>query len=206
MTTPACGRLPAVQVHLIRHGEVENPQHVVYANLPGFRLSPRGRQQAAAAGGRLTRQAPARIITSPLERAVETAELLSHPAHIPVSVDDRLLEWELSSRWAGVPWERLPEAFPGELEAYLEDPEHLPFSPESLEDAGRRVAACVADWAQRETGDLAFVSHQDPLHAAALRLCELEVSAFHADKPAHCSITTLHHVNGGWALIDRWEP
>lgn len=204
--TRACGRLPTVHVHLIRHGEVENPQHVVYANLPGFKLSTRGRFQAAAAGEKLSQRPPTLIITSPLERAVETAELVSHPTGAPVVVDRRLIEWELSSRWAGVPWDELPAVFPGELEAYLSDPHHLPFSPESLEDAGSRVAACVVDWAQQEAGDLAFVSHQDPVHAAALQLSRVEVPAFHADKPAHCSITTLQLTAAGWVVIDRWAP
>ncbi|RPI21428.1 MAG: histidine phosphatase family protein, partial [Actinobacteria bacterium] len=34
---------------LMRHGEVENPRHVVYSDLPGFHLSAGGRAQAAAA-------------------------------------------------------------------------------------------------------------------------------------------------------------
>lgn len=205
-TRPPCGRLPSVQIHLIRHGEVENPQHLVYANLPGFKLSARGRRQATAAGERLAQQPPTLIVSSPLERALETAELVSRPASTRIVVDDRLVEWELSSRWAGVPWEALPETFPGELESYLEDPHDLPFSPESLADAAGRVAACVADWVQREEGDLAFVSHQDPVHAAALLLSRNAVTAFHADKPTHCSITTLQRAGAEWTVIDRWAP
>ena len=40
-------------IHLIRHGEVHNPDHVVYADLDGFGLSELGRQQARAAAARL---------------------------------------------------------------------------------------------------------------------------------------------------------
>ena len=196
----------SVNAHLIRHGEVENPDHVVYANLPGFGLSARGRRQAAATGEKLAHQPPVVIVTSPLQRAIETAELVERATGSSVVVDDRLTEWELASRWAGVSWEALPEVFPGELEAYLEDPHHLPFSPETLEQAAGRVAACVADWEQQEPGDLAFVSHQDPLHAAARRLVEVDAPPFHSNKPTHCSITTLQRTGTGWAVVGHWAP
>ena len=195
-----------MNVHLIRHGEVENPRHVVYAMLPGFGLSDRGRRQAAEAGRRLGKEPPRLIVTSPLQRAEETAQLISVSTGATVVVDDRLVEWGLSSRWAGFPWEELPEVFPGELDAYLDDPRDLPFSPESLEDAGRRVATCVAEWAQRETGDLAFVSHQDPVHACAMLLSRVAAPDFHANKPAHCSITTLQRAGSGWTVVSRWAP
>ena len=195
-----------MNIHLIRHGEVENPRHVVYARLPGFGLSDRGRRQAAAAGRRLCLQPPQLIITSPLQRAEETAQLVADSTGAAVVVDDRLVEWGLSTRWAGVPWEELPNVFPGELEAYLADPHDLPFSPESLDDAGRRVVACVNEWAQKEAGDLAFVSHQDPVHAGALLLSRVEVPDFHSNKPTHCSITTLRRNESGWKVVGRWEP
>ena len=195
-----------MNAHLIRHGEVENPQHVVYANLPGFGLSARGRGQAVAAGERLAQQPHALIVTSPLQRAIETAQLVAQATGSTVAVDDRLTEWDLSSRWAGVSWEALPEVFPGELEAYLENPHDLPFSPESLEDAASRVAGCVTDWVRRGIGDVAFVSHQDPLHAAVRKLARVDAPPFHTHKPTHCSITTLEHSGIGWRVVGHWAP
>jgi broad specificity phosphatase PhoE len=192
--------------HLIRHGEVDNPQHLVYARLQGFGLSRLGRRQAAAAGERLAEQPPSIIVASPLERAMETAELVADETAAPIVVDDRLIEWELSSRWAGTSWEALPEVFPGELEAYLEDPYNLPFSPEPLDHAGERVAACLADWMTQARGDIAFVSHQDPIHAAVLWLTGTAAPRFHSDKPTHCSITTLQRTQIGWEVVGRWAP
>lgn len=137
---------------------------------------------------------------------METAALIADATSASIVVDDRLIEWELSSRWAGTSWEALPEVFPGELEAYLEDPDNLPFSPESLDTAGRRVAECVEDWTNRETGDVVFVSHQDPLHAAVLRLTGTPAPGFHVDKPTHCSVTTLRRTASGWDVAGRWAP
>ena len=195
-----------MQIHLVRHGEVENPGHVVYADLPGFTLSRLGRDQAHTAGRRLANASVGRIVTSPLDRAVITAQLLSHEINAPTTMDNRLTEWRLASRWAGVGWDDLQDAFPGELEAYLENPYELPFAPESLRDASERVARCVNDWAERESADIAFVSHQDPLHGARLALTGSTVDRFHRDKPAHCSIVTLRGTGNSWSMLDYWAP
>jgi broad specificity phosphatase PhoE len=195
-----------MQIHLIRHGEVANPEHLVYADLPGFALSSLGREQARTTGQRLAASGITRIISSPLERAIETSELIAAAIDAPVSTDHRLSEWRLASRWAGVGWELLPEAFPGELEAYLHDPADLPFSPESLDQLAERVAAAVGDWADNSAGDLAFVSHQDPLHSARLMLTGRSPAAFHEDKPAHASVTTLLRVSTTWELGGYWAP
>ena len=60
-------------VHLVRHGEVDNPAGVLYGRLPGFHLSPDGRLMAKAAAGFLAGHDVAVLLSSPLERALETA-------------------------------------------------------------------------------------------------------------------------------------
>ena len=195
-----------MRIHLIRHGEVENPEHVVYADLPGFALSTLGRDQGAAAGRHLQNRPLTRIVTSPLERAMETAGLLSDATEAPVAVDGQLTEWLLASRWAGVQWEELPRRFPGELEAYLAHPDALPFSPEPLSELATRVAGAILSWVDGAPGDVAFVSHQDPIHAGRLTLTGADFSPFHRDKPGHCSVSTLEPTGDAWTMIDYWEP
>ena len=195
-----------MHAHLVRHGEVDNPQHVVYADLPDFVLSAKGRAQADATGRYLASHPIGQIVCSPLERALETAKILAGRTAAPIATDDRLLEWQLSSRWAGTGWDDLPEVFPGELEAYLADPHDLPFAPESLAAVAARVAACVAEWSNHEGSQTVFVSHQDPLHSGRLLLTGAEPRQFHHNKPAHCSITSLRKNNTGWAVARYWYP
>lgn len=64
-------------IHLVRHGEVHNPAGVLYARLPGFRLSARGQQQARAAGEALRARPLAALFSSPQQRAQETAALIA---------------------------------------------------------------------------------------------------------------------------------
>ena len=98
--------MSATTIHFVRHGEVHNPEHVLYERLPGFHLSERGRRMADATGRYLaaspqTNTAVA-VWSSPLDRTRETADIiLSHlndarigrgEDTLELSVDERLIE------------------------------------------------------------------------------------------------------------------
>ena len=179
-------------VHLVRHGEVENPGNVIYADLPGFHLSERGRQQAARAGSFLENRAVEAVYTSPLDRAIETASVIAAHHGIEPQVIERLTEWKLLSRWKGLLWEELPEHRPGELEAYLADPTEMSFALESLQDLAGRIGEKVADLAERHPGgEIVAVSHQDPIQAARLMLTGRALGDLHRAKPRHCEVISL---------------
>ena len=61
-------------VHLLRHGEVHNPEGVLYGRLPGYNLSDLGREMADRAAEALARRDVAIVWSSPMERALQTAE------------------------------------------------------------------------------------------------------------------------------------
>ncbi len=199
---------PAAALHLVRHGEVDNPQHLVYASLSGFGLSEVGWSEAEATADHLAGFDVVTVVASPLQRAVETAAVIAAAHQVPVTTDDRLREWELGDRWAGNRWEDLPDQFPGELEAYLADPSDLAFSPEQLSDVAERAAAAVADvWSARPgPGDLVLVSHQDPVEALRRTLCGRPFDDFHADKPGHAAVVTLVVDGDAWREVATWAP
>ena len=192
-------------LHLVRHGEVENPDHVVYADLPGFSLSEAGRAQARAAAEHLAPLRPDAIVSSPLDRARETAVSIATLLGLEVAIDDRLTEWSLSSRWRGVRWEELPERFPGELEAYLATPLDLPFAPESVADVSERMAAVVDGLDATPHRCVALVSHQDPVQALRM-LLRGDLGSFPVAKPGHASVSSFERVPGGWRETGYWEP
>jgi broad specificity phosphatase PhoE len=79
-------------VHLLRHGEVHNPGRVLYGRLPGFRLSALGEAQAKVVGEFLAGRPVGYLVSSPLERAKQTAEPLAAALGLEVEVDERLIE------------------------------------------------------------------------------------------------------------------
>ncbi|MDP9092924.1 MAG: histidine phosphatase family protein [Actinomycetota bacterium] len=79
-------------VHLLRHGEVYNPERVLYGRLPGFGLSDLGIAQAKLAADFLTKRRIGHLACSPLERARQTALPLQQALGLPIATDERLIE------------------------------------------------------------------------------------------------------------------
>jgi broad specificity phosphatase PhoE len=79
-------------VHLLRHGEVENPAGIIYGRLPGYHLSANGRSMASAAADFFAERAVVTLFCSPLERAQETARPVAERLGLDVVTDDRLIE------------------------------------------------------------------------------------------------------------------
>src|SRR5437588_8937419 len=79
-------------VHLLRHGEVENPAGIVYGRLPGYHLSANGRSMAEAAADYFADRAVVALFSSPLERAQETARPVAERLGLEIVTDDRLIE------------------------------------------------------------------------------------------------------------------
>jgi broad specificity phosphatase PhoE len=193
-------------IHLVRHGEVSNPEGLVYADLPGFDLNDVGRQQAFVTAIHLSSRPIDEIWTSPLVRAIRTSEPLALGLGTRIRVHPDLTEWRGLEGWKGVAWDQITERFPGELEAYLEDPTDLPFASETLRELADRVVGVMNQIAERTTSESVLVSHQDPVHAAVRVATERGFPGFFDDKPTHGSVHTLEQIPAGWKLVDVYEP
>ena len=152
-------------VHLVRHGEVDNPRQVLYGRLPGYHLSADGRMMAKAAAGFLAGRDVTVLLTSPLERAQETAEPIAEEFALPPVIDERLIE----------PWNHFEGLTFGVGDGSLRKPQHWlhlinPLRPSWGEPyrsvADRMLAACL-DAARAASGHEAVcVSHQLPIWTA----------------------------------------
>jgi broad specificity phosphatase PhoE len=156
---------PDTIVHLVRHGEVENPRRVLYGRIPGFHLSAEGRVMAKAAADFLAGRDVTLLRSSPLERAVETAEPLAAQFGLPVVIDERLIE----------PWNHFEGMTFGVGDGSLKRPQHWhhlwnPFRPswgEPYAEIEARMRAAMADAARTAHGHEAVcVSHQLPIWVA----------------------------------------
>ncbi len=179
-----------VTVHLVRHGQVENPKGVIYGRLPGYHLSERGTRQARAAARRLADADLAAVWASPLERAQETAAEIARPHGLEVVTDDRLIEsgntfegvgrtvWHLFSNPAY--WWRFRNPL-------------KPSWGESFGEIRVRMISAVTDAvAGAEGREVALVSHQTPVMVARLALAKRRVPPWLAGAPCETgSVSTL---------------
>ncbi|WP_028245231.1 histidine phosphatase family protein [Pseudoclavibacter soli] len=163
------------RIHLVRHGEVFNPDGVLYGRLPGYRLSDRGRTMArTAAQAVVASERPvAALYASPLQRAQESAAPFVDAFGLPLHTDERLIEagneYEGTTRKPGLHLLR----YPSEWRRI-----HNPFRPswgEPYREIAERMTAVMRDaWrAEQERGgegDIVMVSHQSPIWLAHRRV------------------------------------
>ena len=79
-------------VHVMRHGEVHNPDKILYGRLPDYHLSEKGRAQAQRVADWLADRDIVYVVASPLERAQETATPIAERHGLPIDTDDDLIE------------------------------------------------------------------------------------------------------------------
>jgi broad specificity phosphatase PhoE len=194
------------RVHLVRHGEVYNPEEILYGRLPGFHLSEKGRQQAVAVADALADADVVAVIASPLQRAQETAAPIAARHDLPVDTDDDLIE--SANFFEG------RRVSPGD--GVWRDPRvwwqlRDPFTPswgEPYTRIAQRMSAAVDRARTRGAGrEVVCVSHQLPvwtmrLHTTGRRL-------WHDPRRRQCavaSVTTLVFDGDRRIGIDYAEP
>lgn len=79
-------------VHLLRHGEVHNPQKLLYGRLPGYQLSELGQHMAKAVATAMAPHDITHVVASPLERAQETARPIAEQFGLEIATDSSLIE------------------------------------------------------------------------------------------------------------------
>jgi broad specificity phosphatase PhoE len=149
-------------VHLLRHGEVDNPRGVIYGRLPGYHLSANGRAMAAAAADFFAERSVVSLFSSPLERAVETATPVARRLGLEIVTDPRLIE----------PWNHFEGLKFGVGDGSLRHPRHWramtnPFLPswgEPYREVADRMTAMLAVAREAAAGrEAVCVSHQLPI-------------------------------------------
>ncbi len=147
---------------LIRHGETAANRARLALGRADPPLTELGQQQAHALAVRFASSGIDRVVSSPLQRAVETATAIATALGCGVEVEDRLVEMDYGE-WD----ERSFGDFPAEdLARWRRDASFAPPGGESLIDVGARVGPWCASLVGVET--VIAVSHVSPIKAAAL--------------------------------------
>ncbi len=194
-------------LHLVRHGEVHNPDGVLYGRLPGFGLSELGTQMAEAAARELAAadRSLVRLIASPLLRAQQSADPIAQTFGLQAAIDERIIE--------------PTNLFEGQVNrggAAFKNPRYWyrfwnPLRPswgEPYRSIADRVRAAMDEaWESTSGGDVVMVSHQ-----AVIWMAHLDVAGHSlAHNPARrrcalSSITSFEQRSGRWFEVDYRTP
>lgn len=213
------GAVSERQIHLVRHGEVYNPDLILYGRIPGFKLSDRGHEMALAAAEEIVASGRKvhKLYASPLERAQQSAAPISKLLDLEIVTNPKIIE---PANW----FEGMVNNGP---EAAFKKPKHWhkfwnPFLPswgEPYRSVANRVIAAMdeaireADEAQaagddsNAAGDIVMVSHQSPIWMAHRAIAQKPL--FHNPAKRRCdlsSITSFVKRGDTWTEVNYRNP
>jgi broad specificity phosphatase PhoE len=175
-------------VHLLRHGEVYNPEGVLYGRLPGYVLSDLGHEMAQRAADALSDRDLSHVIASPMERAQQTAAPIAASHGLAIDTEPLIIEAD--------------NVFEGQRvsvgDGVLKQPRtwrHLwnPLRPswgEPYDEVAARMGAAVDIARERARGhEAVLVSHQLPIWVA--RLAAEKRRLWHDPRSRQCSLASL---------------
>ena len=184
-------------VHVIRHGEVENPGKILYGRQPGWRLSTRGQEMAQVLGEWSKAIDLGALHVSPLQRAQETAAPIAKAHGIAITTDDRLIEaaniFEGKSFELGSGVLKHPSSW-----RHLYNPWKPSWGEPYEEQINRMLAAIFAAHKAANGKDAIVVSHQLPIWIT--RSAIEGRSMLHDPRKRECtlaSVTSIHFDNDG---------
>ncbi len=176
---------------LLRHGQTPMSVQKRYAGRSDVPLTDIGVAQAAAAAKRLAQAGVGAIVTSPLQRAVQTAEEVAAVTGLPVVTDEGFRETDFGA-WEGLTFAEVRERWPSEMTAWLADSAVAPPGGESLAEVSERVTAALHRLlADRKGQTILIVSHVTPIKtlvAAAVLAPPPALYRMHLDVAALCEI------------------
>ena len=195
-----------VTVHLLRHGEVDNPGGVLYGRMAGFRLSELGQRQAEAAAKWLAERDVGYLVSSPLERAQETAAAVAAQTGLDVATDERLIEAANYLEGRKVAGGKGLFTDPANWK-YFRNPVRPSWGEPYAEITDRMLAAARAACERADGREAVCVSHQLPIVCARRRA--LGQRLFHDPRRRQCelaSVTSLIFDGDEIIRVDYHEP
>lgn len=182
----------ASSVHVIRHGEVENPKKILYGRQSGWQLSDRGQEMARAVADWSKSVDLGALYVSPLQRAQETAAPISAAHNLAITTDERLIE--ATNIFEGKPFGigdgalRHPAAW-----RHLWNPWRPSWGEPYVEQINRMLAAIFTAHDAANGKDAICVSHQLPIWI--LRSAIEGRHLIHDPRKRECtlaSVTSIH--------------
>jgi ribonuclease H / adenosylcobalamin/alpha-ribazole phosphatase len=185
----ATGAAPLTTL-LLRHGQTEMSAQRRFAGRGDIPLTSAGLEQAAAVATRLAERGGIDVVvTSPLSRALRTAEVVADTAGVPLAVDHDLVETDFGD-WEGLTFGEVLARWPDEMAAWQADASAAPPGGESFAAVAKRAEAALDRLRTERKGQtVVVVSHVTPIKTLVCRALLAPPAAMfrmHLDVAALC--------------------
>ncbi|RKX84230.1 MAG: hypothetical protein DRP57_06340 [Spirochaetes bacterium] len=199
-------------IYVARHALTDgHGKKIVLSWTPGIYLNKEGREQTNKLSETLTPVNFTKIISSPIERAFETASIVAKSKGLNVVTDDHFAEWYMGI-WTGRTFTEIKNDFPEDFKTWRTTPEKLRVEhAETLEAVSERTLEGLKTVAGKYREDtVLIVSHKDPIRAMLTKLLGTPVGFIKRLDIEMASVSRIRFNNGHFILdmlnYIPWKP
>ncbi len=188
---------PSCHLYLIRHAATQNNlSHPPLLQGQGtdVELSAEGLNQAAATAAQLEQLPISAVYSSPLRRAVQTAELIAKPHAIACTVVDALIEVDVGS-WENRAWDEIAETEPIAYRQFIDNPAKYPYAGgESFTDVAHRTQPAFEQLMKQHAGEkIVVVGHNVVNRVYLAHVADIPLAKSRDLKQSNCGINVIRH-------------
>jgi broad specificity phosphatase PhoE len=185
---------------LARHGETAWNVERIYRGRTDINLDDVGIKQAELLGKYLSNWKLKAIYSSPLGRAIDTANIIARYQKIGVHVAEGLIDFDYGE-WQSMPEQETKRLYPTLHNEWHNNPHKVRMpGGENLEDVRKRAIEVVNDVLSKYQGSAVLVSHRVVIKVLICSLLGLDNSHFWNVKQDVCGITIFNYVDGHFVL------
>ncbi len=200
------------RLFLVRHGVTVHTPERRFSGLNDLALTEQGAGQIAAVAARLAaRGSISAVLSSPLRRTRESAQIVADALHLPLDIDDDLVELDFGS-FEGLGWSEAESAHPDEFAAFRSSPDMAPPGGESISTLRSRVERSLSRIRTEHEGrDVAVITHVTPIKALLCIALDVGLSTVHRFFLGPASLTIVEWYADGRASVtlvndtSHWE-
>jgi broad specificity phosphatase PhoE len=189
-----------VKLILARHGETVWNVEKIFRGRADVDLDEVGIKQAELLGKYLSNCKLETIYSSPIKRALDTANIVARYQKVGVHVAEGLIDFDFG-KWQSLPEQEVQRLYPALLNEWHNNPHKVRMpGGESLEDVRRRAIEVVNDVLSKYRGRILLVSHRVVIKVLICSLLGLDNSHFWNISQDVCGITIFNYVDGRFVL------
>jgi phosphoserine phosphatase len=187
-------------IYIVRHGETQWNKEEVFRGRKDIPLNEMGQKQAEMVGLYFRDKRIDRIVSSPLTRAVQTAEAISRTTSVAVESAEEFTDINFGA-WEGLPLREVEERYPADLATWKTSPENFKIeSGETLETVRKRISMWLAEVMSEKEGTFVVVTHRVICKLIVLYLLKIGNEHFWDMKYDPASITLMEQNNNQFTL------
>lgn len=186
---------------LVRHGETEWNAGEIFRGRADVSLNEKGVVQAKMLGEYLKDSRLEAVYTSPLQRAVRTAERIATPHSLDIRIEPALIDMDYGE-WQGMPLTEVKKIYKNLYIKWNKSPEIVTLpGGESLDDVRSRAVSAVNKIIKKHKGTIVLVSHRVVNKVLICFMLGLDNSHFWNIRQETCGISSFFYEKGQFVMV-----